>query len=66
MPTPVLVVEMTGFTSRPIFRDSIFVSPTDNLLTPVSQKLNAAKKKRFTTYLDLFEIRHSSLLNLNS
>lgn len=24
-----------------------FVSPTDNLLTPVTQKLNAAKQKRF-------------------
>ncbi|KAH7930091.1 hypothetical protein BV22DRAFT_1001552 [Leucogyrophana mollusca] len=25
-----------------------FVSPTDNLMTPVTQKLNAAKQKRFT------------------
>ncbi|KAL4075888.1 hypothetical protein V8B97DRAFT_108805 [Scleroderma yunnanense] len=25
-----------------------FVSPTDNLVTPVTQKLNAAKQKRFT------------------
>lgn len=25
-----------------------FVSPTDNLMTPVSQKLSEAKKKRFT------------------
>ncbi|EKM80321.1 hypothetical protein AGABI1DRAFT_113519 [Agaricus bisporus var. burnettii JB137-S8] len=25
-----------------------FVSPTDNLMTPVSQKLNAAKKKQFS------------------
>ncbi|TFK43573.1 hypothetical protein BDQ12DRAFT_675193 [Crucibulum laeve] len=25
-----------------------FISPTDNLMTPVTQKLNAAKKKHFT------------------
>ncbi|KIJ70010.1 hypothetical protein HYDPIDRAFT_78324 [Hydnomerulius pinastri MD-312] len=25
-----------------------FVSPTDNMMTPVTQKLNAAKQKRFT------------------
>ncbi|TCD70430.1 hypothetical protein EIP91_003511 [Steccherinum ochraceum] len=25
-----------------------YISPTDNLMTPVSQKLNAAKKKHFT------------------
>ncbi|KAH8106017.1 hypothetical protein BXZ70DRAFT_410271 [Cristinia sonorae] len=25
-----------------------FISPTDNLMTPVSQKLNASKKKHFT------------------
>ncbi len=25
-----------------------FVSPTDNLMTPVTQKLNAAKKKQFS------------------
>ncbi|KAH6914946.1 hypothetical protein BKA70DRAFT_1419901 [Coprinopsis sp. MPI-PUGE-AT-0042] len=25
-----------------------FISPTDNLMTPVTQKLNAAKKKQFT------------------
>ncbi|KAG6861007.1 hypothetical protein C0995_005027 [Termitomyces sp. Mi166 len=25
-----------------------FISPTDNLVTPVTQKLNAAKKKQFT------------------
>lgn len=28
-----------------------FVSPTDNLVTPVTQKLNAAKKKQFTKYV---------------
>ena len=35
------------FTRRPIFRNPKFVSPTDKMLTPVSQKLNAAKKKHF-------------------
>ncbi|KAF9569068.1 hypothetical protein CPC08DRAFT_702182 [Agrocybe pediades] len=25
-----------------------FISPTDNMMTPVTQKLNAAKKKHFT------------------
>ena len=25
-----------------------FISPTDNMMTPVTQKLNAAKQKRFT------------------
>jgi hypothetical protein len=29
-------------------QNSAYVSPTDNLVTPVSQKLNAAKKKHFT------------------
>lgn len=28
-----------------------FVSPTDNMMTPVSQKLAAAKKKHFTKYV---------------
>ncbi|KAF8842311.1 hypothetical protein BDN67DRAFT_899573 [Paxillus ammoniavirescens] len=28
-----------------------FVSPTDNMMTPVTQKLNAAKQKRFTKYV---------------
>ena len=27
-----------------------YVSPTDSMMTPVSQKLNAAKKKHFTKY----------------
>jgi hypothetical protein len=27
-----------------------FVSPTDNLMTPCSQKINAAKKKHFTKF----------------
>jgi hypothetical protein len=28
-----------------------YVSPTDNLVTPVTQKLNAAKKKHFTKFV---------------
>ena len=35
------------FTGYSIFRNPKFVSPTDKLLTPVSQKLNAVKKKHF-------------------
>ena len=31
-----------------------YVSPTDNILTPVSQKLNATKKKHFTKYVFSF------------
>ena len=37
----------TWLTRYPILRNPKFVSPTDKLLTPVSQKLNAAKKKHF-------------------
>jgi len=36
-----------------IFRNPKFVSPTDKMLTPVSQKLNAAKKKHFDKYVTL-------------
>ena len=35
------------FIRHSIFRNPKFVSPTDKMLTPVSQKLNAAKKKHF-------------------
>jgi len=44
---PVLSVETTGLIPDPIFRNPKFVSPTDKMVTPVSQKLNAAKKKHF-------------------
>ena len=43
----VLSIETTWFTPRPVFRNPKFVSPTDKILTPVSQKLNAAKKMHF-------------------
>ena len=33
-----------------------FISPTDNLMTPVTQKLNEAKKKQFTKYASLLLI----------
>jgi hypothetical protein len=46
--------ETTGFTPHPIFRTQKFVSPTDKMVTPVSQKLNAAKKKHFDKYAALF------------
>jgi hypothetical protein len=53
--------EMTGFTRRPIFRNPNFVSPTDDMLTPVSKKLNAAKKKHFDKCVALFKISPRSL-----
>ena len=31
-----------------------YVSPTDNMMTPCSQKLNATKKKHFTKYVFSF------------
>ena len=46
--------EMTGLTRHPIFRNPNFVSPTDDMLTPVSKKLNAAKKKHFDKCVALF------------
>jgi len=54
MSPPVLFVETNGFTHRSIFRNPKFVSPTDKLLTPVSQKLNAVKKKHFDKCVALF------------
>jgi len=42
------------FTRCSIFRNPKFVSPTDKMLTPVSQKLNAAKKKHFDKCVALF------------
>jgi len=30
-------------------RNPTYVSPTDNLVTPVTQKISAARKKRFNT-----------------
>ena len=43
----VLYIATTEFIFHPIFRNPKFVSPTDKILTPVSQKLNAAKKRHF-------------------
>ena len=31
-----------------------YISPTDKMMTPVSQKLSAAKKKHFTKYVPTF------------
>jgi len=42
------------FTRHSISRNPKFVSPTDKMLTPVSQKLNAAKKKHFGGCVTLF------------
>ena len=33
------------------YSNHTYVSPTDNLVTPVTQKLNAAKKKHFTKFV---------------
>ena len=57
--------ETTGFTLYPIFRTQKFVSPTDKMVTPVSQKLNAAKKKHFDKYVALFQTGSLPALNLN-
>ena len=35
-----------------------FVSPTDNMVTPVTQKLNAAKQKRFAKYVIILDLFH--------
>ena len=51
---PVLSIEATAFTPCPIFRNPNFVSPTDKMVTPVSQKLNAARKKHFDKCVTLF------------
>jgi hypothetical protein len=53
-PLPILSIKVTWFTPYPIFRNPNFVSPTDKMLTPVSQKLNAAKKKHFDKCVALF------------
>jgi hypothetical protein len=51
---PDLFIDTTGFTHYPIFRNPKFVSPTDKMVTPVSQKLNAARKKHFDKCVALF------------
>lgn len=41
-------------TDRASYRNTTFVSPTDNMMTPVSQKLNASRKKHFQKYVSDF------------
>ena len=51
---PVPSVETTGFIPYLILRNPKFISPTDEMVTPVSLKLNAAKKKHFDKCVALF------------
>jgi len=51
---PGSVCSIQTLTRYSIFRNPKFVSPTDKMLTPVSQKLNAAKKKHFDKCVTLF------------
>lgn len=64
--SPAITPEFSlGLTRFLALRNPKFVSPTDKMLTPVSQKLNAVKKKHFDKCVALFLIRSVLLLNKN-